>query len=208
MRQTKSNTTPEVVNVLCVVLENLKELPIPTVGSHRIHCAQRLAVVPADAAWLGAQTSRTKYGQRPGQTTDEREAASNSPGALRNRECAKGKRDSRLASCLFCPGGASTAEQQKPLKTAFRRWNIHGPHYGVESICRVVQTLRSGYYPACSSARQPALRSMRARQDEAAGSENPTASGMDNMQCLGVVKVWKQLHRERINIRALQRCKG
>ena len=40
---------------------------------------------------------------------------------------------------------------------------------------------------------------MRARQDELLSSEIQRVWD-DNMQCYGVVKVWKQLHRERINI--------
>ncbi|ONM42434.1 transposase, partial [Halopseudomonas pachastrellae] len=71
--------------------------------------------------------------------------------------------------------------------------------YGVESICRVVQIAPSGYYRHAARARQPALRSMRARQDELLSSEIQRVWD-DNMQCYGVVKVWKQLHRERINV--------
>ncbi|SFN01855.1 Transposase InsO and inactivated derivatives [Halopseudomonas pachastrellae] len=40
---------------------------------------------------------------------------------------------------------------------------------------------------------------MRARQDELLSSEIQRVWD-DNMQCYGVVKVWKQLHRERINV--------
>ena len=40
---------------------------------------------------------------------------------------------------------------------------------------------------------------MRARQDELLSSEIQRGWD-DNMQCYGVVKVWKQLHRERINV--------
>jgi putative transposase len=63
----------------------------------------------------------------------------------------------------------------------------------------VVQIAPSGYYRHTARARQPALRSMRARQDELLGSEIQRVWD-DNMQCYGVVKVWKQLHRERINV--------
>lgn len=63
----------------------------------------------------------------------------------------------------------------------------------------MVQIAPSGYYRHTARARQPALRSMRARQDELLGSEIQRVWD-DNMQCYGVVKVWKQLHRERINV--------
>lgn len=63
----------------------------------------------------------------------------------------------------------------------------------------MVQIAPSGYYRHAARARQPALRSMRARQDELLSSEIQRVWD-DNMQCYGVVKVWKQLHRERINV--------
>lgn len=63
----------------------------------------------------------------------------------------------------------------------------------------MVQIAPSGYYRHAARARQPALRSIRARQDELLSSEIQRVWD-DNMQCYGVVKVWKQLHRERINI--------
>ena len=63
----------------------------------------------------------------------------------------------------------------------------------------MVQIAPSGYYRHAARARQPALRSIRARQDDVLSSEIQRVWD-DNMQCYGVVKVWKQLHRERINI--------
>jgi len=63
----------------------------------------------------------------------------------------------------------------------------------------VVQIAPSGYYRHTARARKPELRSIRARQDELLSSEIQRVWD-DNMQCYGVVKVWKQLHRERINV--------
>jgi transposase InsO family protein len=63
----------------------------------------------------------------------------------------------------------------------------------------VVQIAPSGYYRHAARARKPELRSIRARQDELLSSEIQRVWD-DNMQCYGVVKVWKQLHRERINV--------
>lgn len=63
----------------------------------------------------------------------------------------------------------------------------------------MVQIAPSGYYLHAARARQPELRSIRDRQDELLSSEIQRVWD-DNMQCYGVVKVWKQLHRERINV--------
>tara|TARA_R110000822_G_scaffold173299_2_gene312908 strand:- start:7577 stop:8467 length:891 start_codon:yes stop_codon:yes gene_type:complete len=63
----------------------------------------------------------------------------------------------------------------------------------------VVQIAPSGYYRHAARARQPELRSIRDRQDELLSIEIQRVWD-DNMQCYGVVKVWKQLHRERINV--------
>lgn len=50
-----------------------------------------------------------------------------------------------------------------------------------------------------AKARQPELRSARAKQDELL-SDKIQRVWDDNMQCYGVVKVWKQLKREGIDI--------
>ena len=50
-----------------------------------------------------------------------------------------------------------------------------------------------------AKARQPELRSARAKQDELLSDKIQRVWG-DNMQCYGVVKVWKQLKREGIDI--------
>ena len=62
-----------------------------------------------------------------------------------------------------------------------------------------MQIAPAGYYRHAARARQPALRSMRARQDELLSSEIQRVWGV-SMPCHGVVKVWSQLHRERINV--------
>jgi len=63
----------------------------------------------------------------------------------------------------------------------------------------VVQIAPSGYYRHTARARQPELRSIRDRQDELLSIDIQRVWD-ENMQCYGVVKVWKQLHRERINV--------
>ncbi|WP_150306379.1 IS3 family transposase, partial [Pseudomonas saliphila] len=68
-----------------------------------------------------------------------------------------------------------------------------------ESICRVIQIAPSGYYQYAARARQPELRSARAKQDELLSDEVQRVWD-DNMQCYGVVKVWKQLKREGIHV--------
>lgn len=63
----------------------------------------------------------------------------------------------------------------------------------------MVQIAPSGYYVHAAKARQPELRSARAKQDELL-SDKIQRVWDDNMQCYGVVKVWKQLKREGIDI--------
>jgi len=63
----------------------------------------------------------------------------------------------------------------------------------------VVQIAPSGYYKHAVRARQPELRSARAKQDELLSDEVQRVWD-DNLQCYGVVKVWKQLKREGIYV--------
>jgi putative transposase len=63
----------------------------------------------------------------------------------------------------------------------------------------VVQIAPSGYYLHAARARQPELRSTRAQQDELL-CEDIKRVWEDNMQCYGVVKVWKQLRRDKVHV--------
>ncbi|KKK93166.1 hypothetical protein LCGC14_2695610 [marine sediment metagenome] len=63
----------------------------------------------------------------------------------------------------------------------------------------MVQIAPSGYYKHAVRARQPELRSARAKQDELLSDEVQRVWD-DNLQCYGVVKVWKQLKREGIYV--------
>lgn len=58
----------------------------------------------------------------------------------------------------------------------------HRDRYGVESICRVIQIAPSGYYQYAARARQPELRSLRAKQDELL-SDGVQRVWDVNMQC-------------------------
>ncbi|RHW19507.1 IS3 family transposase, partial [Pseudomonas jilinensis] len=75
----------------------------------------------------------------------------------------------------------------------------HRDRYGVESICRVVQIAPSGYYLHAARARHPERRSARAQQDELL-CEDIKRVWEDNMRCYGVVKVWKQLRRDKVQV--------
>ncbi|WP_339652141.1 IS3 family transposase [Halopseudomonas pelagia] len=188
---TKSNSySPEVrERAVRMVLENLKDYPSEWAAIESI--APKIGCVPQTLhGWV--RKHQTDNGQRPGQTTEERDRIK----ALEreNRELRKANEILRLASAYFCPGGA-----RPPQQTLNGFVDEYRDRYGVESICRVVQIAPSGYYRHAARARQPALRSMRARQDELLSSEIQRVWD-DNMQCYGVVKVWKQLHRERINV--------
>ena len=63
----------------------------------------------------------------------------------------------------------------------------------------MVQIAPSGYYLHAARARQPELRSTRAQQDELL-CEDIKRVWEDNMQCYGVVKVWKQLRRDKVHV--------
>jgi hypothetical protein len=63
----------------------------------------------------------------------------------------------------------------------------------------VVQIAPSGYYLHAARARQPERRSIRAQQDELL-CEDIKRVWEDNMQCYGVVKVWKQLRRDKVRV--------
>ena len=75
----------------------------------------------------------------------------------------------------------------------------HRHAYGVESICKVLQVAPSGYWRHAAQQRNPALRSARALRDEVLAPEIERVWHA-NMQVYGADKVWRQLHREGIDI--------
>ena len=74
--------------------------------------------------------------------------------------------------------------------------------YGVEPICRVLPIAPSTYYARKAVERDPELRCARAKRDEELGDEIQRV--WDENKCVyGVVKVWRQLKREKV---AVARC--
>jgi len=71
----------------------------------------------------------------------------------------------------------------------------HRDAHGVEPICRVLQIAPSGYWRHAARQREPALRSARARRDEALIVDIERV-WQANLQVYGADKVWRQLHRE------------
>jgi putative transposase len=72
--------------------------------------------------------------------------------------------------------------------------NAHKASWGVEPICKVLQVAPSTYYAALS--RQPSVR----RQRDEALKVEITRVHRDNFGVYGVEKVWRQLHREGIQV--------
>jgi transposase InsO family protein len=73
--------------------------------------------------------------------------------------------------------------------------DMHRDVHGVEPICRVLQIAPSGYWRHAARQREPALRSARARRDEALIVDIERV-WRANLQVYGADKVWRQLHRE------------
>ena len=71
----------------------------------------------------------------------------------------------------------------------------HRATFGVEPICQVMQIAPSAYWRHAARCRNPALRSARARRDEAL-IPHIERVWHANMRVYGADKVWKQLRRE------------
>jgi putative transposase len=78
----------------------------------------------------------------------------------------------------------------------------HREVHGVEPICKALQIAPSGYWKHAARQRTPALRSARARRDDALTPQIERV-WQANMQVYGADKVWKQLRREDV---AVARC--
>jgi putative transposase len=77
--------------------------------------------------------------------------------------------------------------------------DAHRATHGVESICKALQIAPSGYWKRAARQRDPALRSDRAKRDEALLPQVQRVWDA-NRQVYGVDKVYKQLHRESIEV--------
>ncbi len=73
--------------------------------------------------------------------------------------------------------------------------DMHRDAHGVEPICKVLHIAPSGYWRHAARQREPALRSARARRDEALIVDIERV-WRANLQVYGADKVWRQLHRE------------
>lgn len=75
----------------------------------------------------------------------------------------------------------------------------HREQYGVESICRVLPIAPSSYYRHKHLERYPEKRSERIKRDEELQTDI-TRVYEENNRVYGARKVWKQLHRESIQV--------
>ncbi|WP_417579281.1 IS3 family transposase [Nitrincola sp.] len=172
-----------------MVQEHLNDYPSEWAAIESI--APKIGCVPQTLhGWL--RRHQTDTGQRSGQTTDERERMK----ALEreNRELRKANEILRLASAYFGQGGA-----RPPYQTLIAFVDEYRDQYGVEPICRILQIAPSGYYKQVARARDPELRPDRSKRDDQLCVEIQRVWD-DNMQCYGVVKVWKQLLREQVEV--------
>ena len=79
---------------------------------------------------------------------------------------------------------------------------MHRDTFGVEPICKVLRIAPSGYRRHAAQQRNPALRSARARRDDALVPQIERV-WQANLQVYGADKVWRQMNREGI---AVARC--
>ena len=75
----------------------------------------------------------------------------------------------------------------------------HRADYGVEPICRVLPIAPSTYYAHAARKADPALRSRRAKADDALMPEIRRV-WEENFAVYGVRKVWRQMRRERFEV--------
>ncbi|MBN8715743.1 MAG: IS3 family transposase [Xanthomonadales bacterium] len=75
----------------------------------------------------------------------------------------------------------------------------HHDVYGVELICKVLPIAPSTYYQHAARKADPDLRPIRARRDEALGTEIRRVWD-ENRQVYGARKVWQQLRREDLDV--------
>jgi putative transposase len=85
-------------------------------------------------------------------------------------------------------------------------------HFGVEPICKALQTAPSGYWRHAARLRNPALVPQRVKRDVVLVDQVQRIHRA-NLQVYGARKVWRQLHREgvavaRCTVERLMRLKG
>ena len=75
----------------------------------------------------------------------------------------------------------------------------HRGAYGAEPICKVMQIAPSTYWLHAQRLARPELRPERAKRDDVLADEVRRV-WQANMQVYGVRKVWRQLHREGLQV--------
>jgi len=75
----------------------------------------------------------------------------------------------------------------------------HRMEYGVEPICRVLPIAPATYYAHRARARDPSLRPDREKRDEGLSAQIRRVWD-ENFQVYGAEKVWRQLHREGVDV--------
>lgn len=75
----------------------------------------------------------------------------------------------------------------------------HRADYGVEPICKVLPIAPSTYYAHAARKADPALRSRRAKRDDALMPQIRRVWD-ENFAVYGVRKVWRQMRRERVDV--------
>ncbi|MGC5016873.1 IS3 family transposase [Streptosporangium sp. DT93] len=121
-------------------------------------------------------------GQRPGTSTDE---------AKRIAELEREVRELRRANEILKAASAFFRQGTRPSTAQMNAFiDAHRTQFGVEPICRVLQTAPSTYYAA--RARPPSARAM---HDERLKAEI-TRIYQDNYSCYGARKIYRQLRRE------------
>ncbi|WP_436758932.1 IS3 family transposase [Streptosporangium sp. V21-05] len=128
-------------------------------------------------------------GQRPGTSTDE---------AKRIAELEREVRELRRANEILKAASAFFRQRTRPSTAQMNAFiDAHRAQFGVEPICRVLQSAASTYYAART--RPPSARAVR---DDRLKTEI-TRIYQDNYSCYGARKIHRQLRREG---HALARC--
>ncbi|MEQ1713870.1 MAG: IS3 family transposase [Hyphomicrobium sp.] len=182
----------------------IRERAVRMVFEHRDEHASQWAAIESIAAKIGCTGETLRgwvrqherdTGQREGLNTVEKERIK----ALEreNRELRQANEILRKASAYFCPGGA-----RPPLQAMKAFIDEHRHVHGVEPICKALPIAPSTYYAHAAREADPALRSRRAKTDEALMPQVQRVWD-ENFEVYGVRKVWRQLRREDF---AVARC--
>ncbi|MBU2755002.1 IS3 family transposase [Acidithiobacillus sp. CV18-3] len=179
----------------------MRERAVRLVQEHRSEYPSLWAAVESIAPKIGCSAAtlhewvkrvEIDTGRRPGVTTAEAQRIKELEREA--KELRRANEILRTASAFFAPSGA---RPQAQVVTAYI--DQHRETYGVEPICEVLQVAPSAYRRRVARRRNPELRSRREQRDTLLLPEI-TRVWNANQQVYGVVKVWKQLQREGIQV--------